>query len=108
MIHLHNQSAAVLLTVIVLTMVLSVIVISIMSITVGQVKSSQSVIDELKADYLAQAYFLKYHQEMTTLGTNSLGTIPDSILDNKSFSVSSASSDTGPNDTTELTMTVSY
>ena len=84
----QNKSAAVLLTVIILTMVLSVIVVSIMSLNVSQVKTSQSIIDSMKAEYLGQAYFYKHHAETTLTGTSAnLPSSESSILNQKKFEI---------------------
>lgn len=107
--HCNNRSGTVLFTVIVLTMILSVIVISIMSTSVGQVKSSQFVIDELKAEYLAESEFQRFHQEMTLNGMNSLGSLGNVVLDTKTFSFESVdSSGTGPHDTMRLIFNLTF
>lgn len=82
----NNKSGAILLTVIILSMLLSVVVITIMSTNVGQIKTSQTIIDETKAEYLGQAYFYKYHQDMATGGAASTTNITGIIIDNKPFS----------------------
>lgn len=81
----HNTNGTILLTVIILTMILSVIVISVMSVTTSQVKSSESIIDDLKATYLAEGHFYKYQQELIATGSPD-DEIPDTALDSKTFS----------------------
>jgi len=107
---IFSENAAVLLTVIVLIMVLSVIVIGVMSVSITQVKSSQEIIDSIKAEYIAQSEFLKFHQEMTSLDTNSLSDIEDVRLDGKIFSFSGVTSSDAstPNDTLGLTFNIAY
>ena len=77
----NKNSGAVLLTVIVLSMVLSFVVIAIMSSSVSQVKSSQGVIDDTKAEYLSQAFFYQYHQQMMNAENDALpdGSSPNQI-----------------------------
>lgn len=107
---LYQDNAAVLLTVIVLVMVLSVIVISVMSVSITQVQTSQEIVDSIKAESLAQSEFLKFHQEMTSLDTNSLADIDEVSLDGKRFIFSgiSTSTESTPNDTLGLTFNIEY
>ena len=104
-----NKSGAVLLTVIILTIVLSVIVIGIMSVTVSQVKSSQAVIDELKAEYLAQGYFYRYHQGKVSNTPISLDQVSGIMLDSKPFSVDFDEGDgSGTFGTNSMLIDISY
>ena len=111
-LNLNKNSGAVLLTVIVLSMVLSFVVIAIMSSSVTQVKSSQGVIDDTKAEYLGQAYFYQYHQEMMNAETDTVLTslnIPfDEPLGIKTFTTISEKTDDTINNTTKVIVNVSY
>jgi predicted PurR-regulated permease PerM len=108
--NLRNNSAAVLLTVIVLITLLSVIVATLISTNISQLKMSQGVVDDIKTEYLADSEFKKFHQEMTTLGTNSLNAISDYDLDDKEYSFSSVSTTNSstPNNTWQLTFNMEY
>lgn len=103
-----NTSGMALFTIIILTTILSVIVIGIMSLNVSQVKSSQTVIDELKAEYLAQGYFYRHHQEKITTGQAlPLPTILFYSLDGKNFTLSSSNA-TGTYNTEQVDLNVGF
>jgi Tfp pilus assembly protein PilX len=106
MSHLWNDRGAVLLTVIILSVVLSVVVIGIMSLNVSQVKSSQSVIDELKAEYLAQGYFYQYYQEKVTTGSASLPA-GSKTLDGKTFTAATTNT-VGIYDTEQVNLNLQF
>ena len=108
-----NQHGAVLLTVLVITMILTVVVISVMSVSVSQVKSSQQVIDDVKAEYLAEAYFYKYHQEKISSGASALPNPESVALDSKTFTITGAETPStagspNPNDTTRIDLETAF
>lgn len=105
----YHKSGMILFTVIVMVLILSVVVISIISLNVSQFKSSQSVVDEIKAEYLAKGHFYRYHQQRaTTAGTIALpsGT---ATLDGKTFTLNTVrNAGAGANATDQIVLTVSF
>ena len=105
---LKNRSGTVLVVVIMLTMMLSIIIIGILSLNVSQVRSSQSVIDELKAEYLAKGFFYQFHQQRAETGAAPLpGASVD--LDGKTFLIGSAQNPgAGINNTDQIDLNINF
>ncbi len=101
------EAGIILLTVIMMIIILSLIVIGFMSTSVSQVKSSQTVIDRLKAEELALGVFYQYHQRLLD---NSTATAPASEqLDGKTFTIAAPTQSTGGlNATNSVTISVTY
>lgn len=102
-----NNSGVILVTVIILTFVLSIVVVSIVGLHVSQVKSSQSVVDQIKAEQLAvgaayQAYQCKEWEGCSVPAAQNLG------LDGKTFSVTSHADGTTSDGLDKYHFTVNY
>ena len=82
-----NESGIILVTVLLLTIVLSILAIGILSLNISRVTTSQSVVDSIKADYLARGAFI-YEYQQNTLGEFA-GAYPSAEgLDGKTFTIS--------------------
>lgn len=83
--HLGQNSGVILITVLMLTMVLSLVAIGILGLYVSQIKTSQSVVDTIKAEELAMgAAYREYQcQEWGYCGTS---LVPQN-LDGKTFTL---------------------
>jgi len=105
-----NEDGVILLTVIMLTILLSLVILGFMSASVSQVKSSQTVIDQMKAEQLALGSFYRYNQWLID-GNADTPPAYEYQLDGKSFQVSyynETASGMGPYDTGNLLVEVSY
>jgi len=103
-----NQSGMIFVTVVILTVILSIIVIGVIGLNVSQVKTSQSVIDDIKAEQVAKGAFYKFQQGQIN------GTVVDndtSTLNGRDFDYSIVDSgDAGADffNTNGITVTVDY
>lgn len=103
----NPESGIILFTVIMMIMVLSLIVISFMSSTVGQVRSSQSFVDRIKAEEFATGVFYQYHQRR--LDNSTAGLPPPVSLDGKVYTAAATVTTVGGlNNTNSVTITISY
>ena len=112
---LNNNSGVIMVTIILLTIVLSVTALGIMSANISQVKSTQSVIEEIKAEQLASGAFYVYQQHLnegcvncTNQDCSLCPTIPTETLDEKAYSVLINGTGFGPYATDEITVSVTY
>ncbi|MCK5580371.1 MAG: hypothetical protein KAJ18_03770 [Candidatus Omnitrophica bacterium] len=102
-----DKSGIILVTVILMSIILSIVAIGIMSTYVSQVKSTSSVIQDIKAEQLATGLFYQYHQQQ--LDGN--GTSPASVtMDGRTYSISLTNTNPGgtPNSTNLINVVVSY
>lgn len=79
-----------------------------MSMSVSQVKSSQTIIDDIQAEYLGQSYFLKYQAEKSLLGTAELPIANSLLLDEQSFEASGTESPTFNPQVNAIRINISY
>ena len=109
---INNDKGIILLTVIMLTIVLSVVAIGIMGVNVSQVRSSQSIVDNIKAEQLAIGVFYLCHQQLsegkpcTADGTSE--TIGLKIFDIDVLTTNSTVNPNNPNGTTEYAINITY
>ncbi len=106
--HKSPEDGIILLTVIMMIIVLSLIVIGFMSSSVSQFRTSQSVVDRLKAEELAIGAFYQYHQRQLD---GAGAALPASeALDGKTFTISAPTltAGAGPNNTNSVTFTITY
>lgn len=99
-----NESGIILVTVLLVTIILSVVAISILSLNVSQVKTGQSVVDNIKAEYLARGAFIYNYQEQAVDGEK--GTFTPGLLNGKTYTITTSIS-TNPTDQ-YTNFTVSY
>ena len=89
------QKGVILITVIMLIMVLSLVAIGILSLYVSQMKTTQSVVDTIKAEQLAMGeVYQQYQCHEWGLCTTSPAT---QNLDGKNYTVSAVAQSTDPN-----------
>ena len=81
----HNESGIIMVTVLVLVLVMTVIAIGILSVNISQVSTSESVVDNIKAEQLAIGAFYQYHQQQIE-GLNGLSPASET-LDGKTFTI---------------------
>lgn len=103
----NNESGVILLTVILVTMVLSIVAVSILSLNSSQAKSAAQVVTAIKSEQLAQGAFYQHYQRTLEGAGTSFTSV---TLDGRNFTVSTADLGSGgtPNDTNEISVTVSY
>jgi hypothetical protein len=104
-----NNSGVILVTVLMLTFVLSIVVLGILGLYVSQVKSSQSVVDKIKAEQLAVGTAYRTYQckeWQCPLGENP--SYSSQVLDGKSFSIAVDSSEAAVGGLGKHTFTIGY
>jgi hypothetical protein len=105
----QNEKGVILLTVIMMAILLSMVIIGVMSASVTQVKSSQTIIDHMKAENLAMGEFYRYTQQINdgnfTVPPSTIKTIGD-----KSYTITYANvtGGTNPNSTDRLRIQITY
>ena len=105
--NLKNESGVILITVIVLIMILSIVAIGVMSLNVSQIKTASSVVDTIKAEVLATGLFYQDYQRRI----DGSGSSPTSIaIGGKTYNItrSTDTNGTGPNNTNQLQINISY
>jgi hypothetical protein len=94
----NNESGIILVTVLLVTIILSILAVGILSQNVSQVKTEQSVVDQIKAEYLAKGAFNYDYQKSVT---GEVGPSPSpTVLDGKTFTITTTSTTTGCNNLT--------
>ncbi len=106
---IQSNSGVILLTVIMMVIVLSLVTLSFFGSSVSQVKSSQSVIDDMKAEQLTMGEFFRYHQRCLQ-GSSCPTPVPSPVnLDDKTFTYQAPAVTASPlNNTNQVTFQVSY
>ena len=103
----QDNSGVIMVTVLLLVLVITVVAIGILGINISQVSTSQSVVDNIKAEQLAIGAFYQYHQQQIE-GLNGLTPSP-ATLDGKIFTINLQNmGSTGPGNTNEIEITVNY
>ena len=93
---LNTKRGVILLSVIMVTIVISIVLIGIMSVNVSQIKTSQSIIDSIKAEELALGISYLCHQALNEGNPDcpTVTTMP--VLDGKTFNIKTASATAAP------------
>jgi Tfp pilus assembly protein PilX len=83
----NDESGVIMVTVLVVVLIMTVVAIGILGVNISQVSTSESVVDNIRAEQLAIGAFYQYHQQQVD-GQNGLSPTTETFPDGKTFTIS--------------------
>jgi hypothetical protein len=104
-----DESGIIMITVLVLILVMTVVAIGVLGVNISQVSTSESVVDNIKAEQLAIGAFYQYHQQQVE-GQSGLSPTTET-LDGKTFTIGVTNQGHtvgAPNNTNQIDINVDF